>query len=191
MLHLHTLLRQLDPSIGTTALRNLPVRGISDDSRSVEPGFVFVARPGNKADGRAYIEDAQRHGAVAVVTSDPIPACPLPQIKVKDPAHAAARLAHLFHEDPTRKVSVLGVTGTNGKTTTTYLIRHLLASVKRKCGMIGTVEIDDGRSIRESTMTTPGAVETARLLASMRDRGCWACAMEVSSHALHQGRVEG
>jgi UDP-N-acetylmuramoyl-L-alanyl-D-glutamate--2,6-diaminopimelate ligase len=86
---------------------------------------------------------------------------------------------------------VLGVTGTNGKTTTTYLLRHLLNQARLRCGLIGTVEVDDGKNHAEATMTTPGPIGVARLLATMRDNGCAACAMEVSSHALHQGRVAG
>ena len=85
----------------------------------------------------------------------------------------------------------LAVTGTNGKTTTAYLVRHLLSKLGLRCGMIGTVEIDDGRTRREASMTTPAACELAELLASMRDKGCRAAVMEASSHALDQGRVAG
>jgi len=110
---------------------------------------------------------------------------------VPDTNAAASILANLFYNVPARAVRMLGVTGTNGKTTTTYLIRHMLAKVNVRCGMIGTVEIDDGRTRREASMTTPAATEIAGLLASMRDKGCRSCAMEVSSHALDQGRVSG
>jgi UDP-N-acetylmuramoyl-L-alanyl-D-glutamate--2,6-diaminopimelate ligase len=85
----------------------------------------------------------------------------------------------------------LAVTGTNGKTTTAYIVRHLLTKLGLRCGMIGTVEIDDGRTRREASMTTPAACELAQLLASMRDKGCRAAVMEASSHALDQGRVAG
>ncbi len=108
-----------------------------------------------------------------------------------DPAAAASILAHAFYGNPTEKMRVLGITGTNGKTTTAYLIRHVLNKFKQRCGMIGTVEIDDGKSRRESTMTTPSAVEVAQLMATMRDKGCRACAIETSSHSLDQGRVAG
>jgi UDP-N-acetylmuramoyl-L-alanyl-D-glutamate--2,6-diaminopimelate ligase len=128
---------------------------------------------------------------VAVVTGQEIEGAPLPQVVVSEINPAASRLANLLLEEPAKKVSVLGVTGTNGKTTTAYLIRHIQGTLWRRCGMIGTVEIDDGRTRREATMTTPGAVEIAQLLATMRDRGVWSCAMEVSSHALDQGRVAG
>src|SRR5262249_29441069 len=116
--------------------------------------------------------------------------CPLPQIVIDDPAIASI-LAQSFFGNPTASMKVFGVTGTNGKTTTTYLIRHLLAKVGTRCGVIGTVEIDDGKKRTEATMTTPGAVELAELMATMRDNGCGAVAMETSSHALDQGRVKG
>jgi UDP-N-acetylmuramoyl-L-alanyl-D-glutamate--2,6-diaminopimelate ligase len=188
---LHTLLRQFSPDIPIRGLKNVQVRAVREDSRQVRPGDLFVARCGTKTDGRQFIADAQAKGAVAVITDDPVSASPLPQICVRNPAAAASVLANLLYDHPSQKVNVLGITGTNGKTTTTYLIRHILASVKKKCGMIGTVEIDDGRTRREAEMTTPGSVDVAELLASMRDRGCWSCAMEVSSHALDQSRVAG
>jgi UDP-N-acetylmuramoyl-L-alanyl-D-glutamate--2,6-diaminopimelate ligase len=188
---LHTLLRQFSTDIPVRGLKNVLVRAVREDSRQVQPGDLFVARSGAKADGRQFIADAHAKGAVAVITNDPLSASPLPQICVHDPAGAASVLANLLYDNPSQKVNVFGITGTNGKTTTTYLIRHILASVKKRCGMIGTVEIDDGRTRREATMTTPSAVETAELLANMRDRGCWSCAMEVSSHALDQSRVVG
>ena len=188
---LHTLLRQFSTDIPIRGLKNVQVRAVREDSRQVQPGDLFVARSGTKSDGRQFIADAQAKGAVAVVTNEPVNGSPLPQICVRDPAAAGSVLANLLYDNPSQTVNVLGITGTNGKTTTTYLIRHILASVKRKCGMIGTVEIDDGRTRREATMTTPSAVEVAELLAGMRDRGCWSCAMEVSSHALDQSRVAG
>jgi UDP-N-acetylmuramoyl-L-alanyl-D-glutamate--2,6-diaminopimelate ligase len=112
-------------------------------------------------------------------------------VAVSDAGVAASVLANLFHGSPGQKLRVLAVTGTNGKTTTTYLIRHLLGKINTRCGLIGTVEIDDGRTRREATMTTPAACDIAELLASMRDKGCRACAIETSSHALDQGRVAG
>ncbi len=191
MLYLHTLLRRLDPSLLLSGINNVEVRGVSEDSRLVEPGFLFIARGGTQTDGKKYIADAHIRGAIAVVTPEAITASPLPQVVVKDISPAPSILANAFFESPSDKVHVLGVTGTNGKTTTTYLIRHLMASVKRRCGLIGTVDIDDGRTSRPATMTTPSAVEIAQLLATMRNKGCRSCAMEVSSHALDQERVAG
>lgn len=188
---LHTLLRQFDPAIAMAGIPDIEVTGVREDSRQVRKGDLFVARSGLKTDGRQFIADAAAKGAVAVVTAERQPDCPLPQVVTRDITAAASILANTLLERPSDKVCVLGITGTNGKTTTTYLIRHVLAAARQKCGMIGTIEIDDGKARREASMTTPSAVEIAELLATMRSRGCWTCAMEVSSHALEQGRVAG
>lgn len=187
---LHTLLQSFDPQLDLPGIPNVEILGIQEDSRRVRTGDLFVARPGTQTDGANFVSDAHARGAVAVVTRRKITDCPLPQIALDDPA-AASVLANLFYGNPGSRLKVLGVTGTNGKTTTTYLIRHLLKHAAIRCGLIGTVEIDDGRSQRESSMTTPGPVETAELIAAMRDKGCRACAIETSSHALDQGRVAG
>jgi len=188
---LHTLLRQFDPNIPLDSSGEIEITGISEDSRLVKPGDLFIARSGLKADGRQYAADAAARGAVAVVASRRIEGCGVPQVVLPDPGGAISKLANLYYEQPSRRVQVLGITGTNGKTTTAYLIRHILASIGRRCGLIGTVEVDDGRRRVAATMTTPSAIEFARLLADMRDCGCWSCAAEVSSHALEQNRVAG
>jgi len=185
---LHELLHAFDPRLNLTGLANPRLRGIAEDSRLVQPGDLFIARPGLKTDGAKFVADAQARGAVAVISQSRLDT-PLPQVVINDVAAAMSPLANMVHGDPSRQVRVVGVTGTNGKTTTAYLVRHLLQSVKQRCGMIGTVEIDDGQATRPAAMTTPSAVEIAGLLAAMRDHGCGACAMEVSSHALDQNRV--
>ena len=188
---LHTLLRQFDPQVPLAGLANPEIKAVREDSRLVQRGDLFVARAGTSVDGQQFVLDAIARGAAAVVAAGPGTRGAVPVISVKDPASAASALANLFHGNPGGQVKVLGVTGTNGKTTTTYLVRHILGMVNRRCGMVGTVEIDDGRSRREASMTTPSACEVAELLATMRDRGCRACAIETSSHALDQGRVAG
>ncbi len=190
-MYLHQLFREFDPELNLEDLPNVEVRGIADDSRLVQPGDLFIARGGCCTDGVNFITDAEKRGAVAVAGPTRLKDCPLPQIPLNNIARAGALLAQTFFGRPSQSLRVLGITGTNGKTTTAYLIRHLLKSVNQRCGMIGTVEIDDGQSTREAALTTPGAVEIARLLATMREHGCRACAMETSSHALHQGRTEG
>jgi UDP-N-acetylmuramoyl-L-alanyl-D-glutamate--2,6-diaminopimelate ligase len=187
---LHDLLRELRSPLLTDSIANLQITGIAEDSRLVQPGNLFIARGGTQTDGSKFIEDAKNRGAVAVVTT-PLTNCPLPQIPYYDPSAASSLLANAFFDHPSEAFKVLGVTGTNGKTTTTYLIRHVLNKLKKRCGMIGTVEIDDGKTRHESTMTTPGPIDLAQLLATMRDRRCKAAALEVSSHSLHQGRVAG
>jgi UDP-N-acetylmuramoyl-L-alanyl-D-glutamate--2,6-diaminopimelate ligase len=188
---LHSLLRQFDSSFPLSAIAEVTLTGVQEDSRLVRPGNLFLARPGTKTDGARFVADALARGAAAVISQTPIAGCSAPVVVVPDVAAAASRLANIYHGQPSADVKVLGVTGTNGKTTTTYLIRHLLAKAKQHCGLIGTVEIDDGRAKREATMTTPSAVEIAELLAQMRDAGCSSAAIEVSSHALHQDRVAG
>ncbi len=187
---LHELLRRFDPSINLAAVPNVEIGGVQEDSRLVRPGELFIARPGTKTDGMRFIADAQARGAVAVITGKRVEGLSLPQIATADPS-AASVLTNIFHQEPSATVRVLGITGTNGKTTTTYLIRHILGKIGIRCGMIGTVEIDDGRSKREAEMTTPAATDIGQLLATMRDRGCRACAMETSSHALDQHRIDG
>ena len=190
MLLLPDLFRPFSPAKPLPAVE---VTGVTEDSRQVRPGHVFVARGGTVTDGAKYVDDAVARGAVAVVSSTPIGRCPVPVVVVPDAGAATSALAHAFHGHPSAgdRLKLLGVTGTNGKTTVAYLLRHVLNGFGLRCGLVGTVEVDDGQSRWESAMTTPAAVEVAGLLARMRDRGCRACAMEVSSHSLHQGRVAG
>ena len=195
-MYLHHLIRRFDPQASLAGVADVLLSGICEDSRQATAGSLFIARAGSKVDGLQYLADAHARGAVAAVVPSRVAGSPIPQIVLSelqqpDAGSAASVLAHLFHEQPGRSVRTLAVTGTNGKTTTTYLIRHLLGRVGLRCGMIGTVEIDDGATRREAEMTTPGACDVAALLASMRDKGCRACAIETSSHALDQGRVAG
>ncbi len=188
---LHKLLRLCDPRLALTHIPDVEITGICEDSRRACPGSLFVARTGKKAEGAEFVAEAASRGAVAVVTEQKIPQSPLPQIVMADVARAVSVLANLYHCSPASHMYTFGVTGTNGKTTTTYILRHLLGKFGMRCGMIGTVEIDDGRSRREAEMTTPAACDIAELLGTMRDRGCRAAVMETSSHALDQGRVAG
>ena len=191
-MRLHDLIRTCYPSADLSDAPDIEVSGVREDSRLVKPGDLFIARPGTQDDGGKFIADATARGAVAVVTesADLIPP-PLPRVVVDDAATAASVLAHRFHGNPSEKLKVLGITGTNGKTTVAYLLRHLLASVGKRCGMIGTVEVDDGATIRPTDMTTPPAPLVAEWMAAMVENGCDACVIETSSHALHQKRVAG
>lgn len=188
---LHNLLRQLGTEIDFAGLPDEPVTGIIEDSRQVVPGSLFIARAGTKTDGTLYIKDARARGALAVVSESAVADSPLPVVIVPNAASAASRLAQAFQGHPSATLKVLAVTGTKGKTTVAYLVRHILNRLGHKCGMIGTVELDDGQHAVEASMTTPPSTEVARLMAAMRHNGCHACAIEVSSHALHQHRVDG
>lgn len=172
-----------------SSIPDLEITGIQEDSRLIQPGHLFIAKSGVKTSGTQYLADAAARGALAAIVSSPDPSLPIPQIPVPDPAAAISPLADAFYDHPSQHLRVIGITGTNGKTTTTYLTRHILAKSGKKCGLIGTVHIDDGHSAVESTMTTPSPIDVARLLAAMRQNACAACAIEVSSHALDQFRV--
>ncbi len=190
-MRLHELLVSAEISAPISELPNPTITGIGEDSRLIQAGELFVARGGVHADGARFVRQAIQRGAAAVVGCQTWPDCPVPQISVLDPAAALSQLANAFYNHPSRSIKVLGVTGTNGKTTITYLLRHVLHKYQIRCGLIGTVRTDDGRQEADAHWTTPPAVQTAQLLAAMRDYGCQACAMETSSQALHQGRVAG
>ena len=191
MLLLSDLLKQISPISIVGNIPDQPVTGIQEDSRLIQVGNIFIARGGTKTDGSRYLDQAAARGAIAVVTASPVSGFALPQVIVADPARDASLLANAFFDQPSHHVKTIGITGTNGKTTTSYLLRHVLNHFNLRCGMMGTVEIDDGKDRYESSMTTPGPIEVAQLLAKMHDKGCRACAMETSSHALHQSRVAG
>lgn len=166
---------------------------LTEDSRTVMPGSLFVARQGGKSDGRAFVATAVKAGAVAVLSDDAALRVPAPAVLLHadDVPLAAARLAERFYGDPTSRLKLVGVTGTNGKTTTTFLIHQLLNGVGVRCGLIGTVVVDDGTEVAPAQLTTPPALELSRTFARMLESGCAAAAIEASSHALHQKRTAG
>jgi UDP-N-acetylmuramoyl-L-alanyl-D-glutamate--2,6-diaminopimelate ligase len=171
---------------------NLP--DLTDDSRRVTPGALFIARPGTKDDGGKFIADALAKGASAILIQQgaPLPSLPPNIALITAPAVDNLLVGHLaqkFYNFPARKLKLIGITGTNGKTTITFVVRHILARQAVKCGVIGTVLIDDGKNQIPADLTTPGAIDIAKYLAAMVDNGCAAAVMEVSSHALHQSRA--
>lgn len=171
------------------------VTGLSDDSRSLKPGHVFVAVKGGKADGHRYLAQAVQAGAAALVVQDQpvgltVPPS-VPVLRVPDSRRAVGLLAGRFHGDPSSKLAMIGVTGTNGKTTITYLCRAVLEAAGRKVGVIGTVAYRIGGEVIPASHTTPGAVELQALLARMVAAGLDAAVMEVSSHALALDRTAG
>ena len=168
------------------------IQGITSDSREVAPGFIYVAVRGGSQDGHRFIADAITQGAVTVVgEADRKPDFGASYIQVTDSREALAELAAGFYGDPSLSMKLVGVTGTSGKTTTTYLIESILENAGYRVGVIGTVNFRFGSKIFPSTHTTPGAVELQRLLSQMKAEGCNAVVMEVSSHALKQKRVWG
>ncbi|MDF1810199.1 MAG: UDP-N-acetylmuramoyl-L-alanyl-D-glutamate--2,6-diaminopimelate ligase [Phycisphaerales bacterium] len=183
-------LRCLTPDKNLGAIR---ICDITEDSRTAVPGSLFIARSGTRSDGNKYIEPAIQCGTVAILTDrDDIELPPRSDVVVfvsDNVQEATAQLAERFYGYPARSLLCAGVTGTNGKTTIVHLAHQLIESAGIRCGLIGTVEIDDGRQRARADMTTPPAVEMSRTLSTMIEHGCKAVVMEVSSHALDQRRV--
>jgi UDP-N-acetylmuramoyl-L-alanyl-D-glutamate--2,6-diaminopimelate ligase len=168
------------------------VTGIAHDSRVVRAGDVFVALRGQHADGASFVRQAIDRGASAIVSEQPAPAdVHVPWAIVGDARVALAVLAATFYRHPSGDMQVIGITGTNGKTTTAYLLASIFDAAGIRCGILGTVAYRIGDEQREATRTTPEAPDVQALLREMVDRGCGACAMEVSSHALSLHRVDG
>lgn len=156
------------PDVIPTESPEVEVIGITSDSREVKPGYLFVAKRG----GSAFISQALAAGAVAI-------------------SHSDTPLARYFFDDPASELFLVGITGTNGKTTSSYLIKHVLDALQGPCGLIGTIEWIMGQERFPSTHTTPDLIANHRLFREMRVKNCTSCVMEVSSHALDQGRVAG
>jgi UDP-N-acetylmuramoyl-L-alanyl-D-glutamate--2,6-diaminopimelate ligase len=167
------------------------LEGLSDDSRAVRRGEAFFARHGSKADGALYAKEAVRNGCSVVVTERPL-SPGVPSLLVPDVAEALLAAADAWYGRPQDALDLVGITGTKGKTTTAWLAASAIRHGGRKAAVLGTISHDlgDGRPVPAEN-TTPGALELRRLLAVARDAGCTAAVMEVSSHALDQGRTAG
>ena len=166
------------------------VSGITYDSRQARAGSVFVALKGLQADGTRFTRDAAARGAIAVFAETPPAAAPGAWIQVPDARLALAALSAIFYEDPSERLLLVGITGTNGKTTTSYLLASVFEAAGLMCGRIGTVGYRIGRREVAAQRTTPEAPELQAMLRDMVSQGCGACVMEVSSHALALRRVD-
>lgn len=163
--------------------------GLRADSRDVEEGDLFVAVPGTRFDGHDFVAEAAAAGARAAVVERPVEDAGVPQLVVSDSRAALSHLAALFCGDPGEGMRLVGVTGTNGKTTTTWLARHVL-SAAGPAGAVGTLGVTDpDGTVRSGELTTPGPLRLHRLLRELRDRGAAAAVLEISSHALDQKRA--
>jgi UDP-N-acetylmuramoyl-L-alanyl-D-glutamate--2,6-diaminopimelate ligase len=168
-----------------------PVAAVTDDSRAVTAGSLFVAVQGERVDGHAFVSQAVQAGAVAIVTQGSVEAESTPLVRVADTRKALGLIASRFYGDPSAQLQMIGVTGTNGKTTTTYLCKALLEGIGRRVGLIGTVAYQIGSETISASHTTPGALELQGLLTKMRGAGLNSVVMEVSSHALAMDRTVG
>lgn len=163
-----------------------PITGITSDSRKVKPGFAFVAIPGEKEDGHNYIEEAIKNGAQLIYSEEDLKELPVPLVKVRDSRRTLSQNAAIFFNYPAKRVKSIGITGTNGKSTTASLLHYLLY---KRAGIISTIGSSTGNESHPPGLTTPGAVEIHSLLAKMVKSGLDYAVIEVSSHGIHQQRV--
>ncbi|GAB3874889.1 UDP-N-acetylmuramoyl-L-alanyl-D-glutamate--2,6-diaminopimelate ligase [Terrabacter terrigena] len=188
-------LRDLTARIGASCADDVLVTGVTLDSRAVVQGDLYAALPGFNVHGARFAADAVAAGAVAVLTdaqgSDELAGCTVPVVVTADPRSVLGDVADLVYAHPSADLTMLGITGTNGKTTTAYLVESALRAHGRRTGLIGTVETRIGDERIESVRTTPEATDLHALIGVMRERGIDACVMEVSSHALELHRVDG
>lgn len=167
------------------------IRALTADSREAGPGVLFAAIRGEHADGHDFIADALKKGAAAILAEKDVPEdFRGTWLTVKDTKAALAEAADAFFRKPSDRMLVAGVTGTNGKTTTSLILQHLIQEAKGDCGLIGTVKYVTGNGIEEpASHTTPDSITLQRLLRTMTENGCVGASLEVSSHALHQKRA--
>ncbi|CAA0109995.1 UDP-N-acetylmuramoyl-L-alanyl-D-glutamate--2,6-diaminopimelate ligase [Halioglobus japonicus] len=174
---------------------DIMISGMQLDSRKVRPGDLFLAMPGELHDGRQFIEQAVANGAAAVVAEAPVAGfvddIPVPLVELPELHFEAGIIAARFYRNPSHSMHVVGVTGTNGKTTTSRIVGQLTRARGKSCGVIGTLGITLGDDISAAVNTTPDALSLQQKLAEWLEQGVLSVCMEVSSHALEQGRVNG
>lgn len=189
LVKLKKLLKDI-PNIFVRGSKEIEITGISCNSKLIAPGNLFIAKKGLKFDGAQFIPEAAASGAIAIVTDMYQPFFPhLVQIIAEDVATVEVMLAQEFYNHASRHLFLVGITGTNGKTTTSYLIKHLFDGMGASCGLIGSIESIVGRHTFPSALTTSDVVTNYKLFHEMVEEGCESCVMEVSSHALDQQRV--
>jgi len=189
----HVKLKQLLKEIEGVIVhgsREIEITGIASDSRVVAPGFIFIARPGEKRDGREYISQAIEAGAKVIVTDLYDPFLSVSQVICKSPVSMEAVLSAKYYGYPSKKLFTVGITGSKGKTTTSYLVRHLLEGLGNPCGLMNTIETIIREDRFPSQMTTQSVIFNQKVLKEMVHQQCAAAVLEVSSHGLVQGRVD-
>ncbi len=176
---------------GLLACENdVEISGLCYDSRKVKKGDLYFCLPGIRADGHDFAAQAVQNGASALVVQRRLP-IDVPQVLVKDARHAMSCFAQSFYGYPAKSMIMIAITGTKGKTTSSYMIAAIARAAGHKVGLIGTVCTMIGEEVHEAKLTTPEPVELQQLLAEMRDKGCTLCVMEASAHALVQKRLAG
>lgn len=180
-------------------MNELYIKGLSLDSRTIKSGDLFVALSGNQQDGKHYIPDAINKGAVAVLvepstSAEKMKSAKVPVIEFSNLRNSVSAIAGRFFSDPSKQLSLIAITGTNGKTSCSHFIAQILENLNYPCGVMGTLGngfLNDLKVLKQTTNTTIDPISTQEVLASLKEQGAKACAMEVTSHALTQGRVEG
>lgn len=186
---LQEILRNVIPIDG--ALGALPIEGLSTDSRTLRPGDLFVALRGDRADGHAFLRVAARSGAAAALVERDLSFAPLPCVRVPSTTSALPAVAAAFYGDPSARLAVVGVTGTNGKTTLTYLLESILAAAGFRALVIGSIDYRLGSEVLCAGLTTPFPHDLQAVMARGLAMGATHVVMEVSSHAAAQGRIGG
>lgn len=184
-------LRRLFPACSFVGCADIRVAEATERSDRCNPGSLYAAIPGTRVDGTRYVRDALESGARAVLTRTPLVDVPVPQCVVPNVRKAYAELCHALAGHPAQKLGMAGVTGTNGKTTVTWLLRAILNAAGERTGLLGTIEYHDGRSSSPAGLTTPDSQTLAEWLGRMVRSRTTHAVMEVSSHALHQDRCAG
>lgn len=190
LVRLNGLLKEID-AISVKNLNNSGVRALVWDSRQVVSGSVFFAIRGKKSDGNEFISEAIQRGAIAIVTDTPGNYSSVTTVVVKDVRIALAKFARKYYGQADKKLHLVGITGTNGKTTVSRIVKHLLDERDEECGLIGTIDYVVGKRFIPAHRTTPEVDEVCALLAEMKEAGCSSAVMEVSSHGVDQNRVYG
>jgi len=184
-------LRQLFPSSSFVGCADIRVSDATEHSGKCGPNMLFAAIPGTRCDGADFTAEAIERGAASLLVQRPVPGAPVPQCVVPNVRRAYAELCAALAGSPSRRLGIAGVTGTNGKTTVTWLIRSILQAAGKNAGLLGTIEYSDGFETAPSTMTTPDSKNLSQWLAAMVRRRTMHVAMELSSHALDQHRAAG
>jgi UDP-N-acetylmuramoyl-L-alanyl-D-glutamate--2,6-diaminopimelate ligase len=173
------------------AMEDVEVKDIVCDSKSVRSGSLFAAVKGEHADGRAFAREAVENGALCVLAEAEIADIKVPQVMVSDVRAALAKVSGRFYGEPSKGIKMVGITGTNGKTTAAYLVESIFKEAGLNAGVISTVNYRYGGMTLPAPLTTPEAPHLQKVLREMADSGVTHCVMEVSSHALAQKRADG